>query len=125
MRLLQSVQHKACADGTYMKEYMLDEPLSADFFEYLKHFGRVEALEALGDGYYNFTKEGWFSIKGFSGDTSVEVRFNRDVMDMVSGFLRMLFLRYRPGSGQDGADIAELKEKEKALEEQIKRMKGR
>lgn len=104
-----------------MKEYTLDEPLTAGFFEYLKYFGRVETLTALGDGYYNFTKPGWFSIKGFTGDTSVEVRFNRDTMDAVAGFLRMLFSRYHP----EGADVAGLKEKERAIGEQIRKINGK
>ena len=50
MRLQGSIQHKACADGSYMKEYQIDEPLSKEFFEYLKYFGRVTTLEEMGVG---------------------------------------------------------------------------
>lgn len=101
-----------------MKEYLLDEPLSAGFFEYLRYFGKVETLSALGDGYYNFTKKNWFSIKGFAGDTSVEVRFTRETMDLTTGFLRMLFSRYNPAK----LDIDELKAKEKAIDVQIEKL---
>jgi hypothetical protein len=91
-----------------MKEYQLSEPLTKGFFEYLKHFGRVESVPGLGDGYYNFEKTNWFSIKGFVGDDTVEVRFKREVMDTTSDFLRILFTAYR----EDGtADIAGLKKR--------------
>ncbi|HJJ28530.1 MAG TPA: hypothetical protein O0X70_03970 [Methanocorpusculum sp.] len=104
-----------------MKEYQVSEPLTTGFFEYLKHFGRVETVPGLGDGYYNFEKPGWFSIKGFAGDDTVEVRFKREVMDSTSDFLRLLFFAYR----EDGTtDIAGLKEKERAREAQIKRLLG-
>ena len=123
MHLLCSIQHKACADGSYMKEYTLDEPLTAGFFAYLKYFGRVEMLAALGDGYYSFSKPGWFSIKGFAGDTSVEVRFCRETMDITTDFLRMLFLTYH--EGVEKAEIDALKAKEKIRDEQIRKIVGK
>ena len=120
MRLLQSVQHKACADGSYMKEYTLDEPLTDGFFAYLKYFGRVESLSALGDGYCSFSKPGWFSIKGFAGDTSVEVRFVRETMDITADFLRMLFLTYHENI--EKSEIDALKAKEKIRDEQVRKI---
>ena len=123
MHLLSSIQHKACADGSYMKEYTLDEPLTAGFFAFLKYFGRVEALAALGEGYFSFSKLGWFSIKGFSGDTSVEVRFVRETMDVTADFLRMLFLTYH--EGVEKAEVDALKAKEKIRDEQIRKILGK
>ena len=114
MRLQGSIQHKACADGSYMKEHQIDEPLSKEFFEYLKYFGRVTALEEMGDGYYNFEKPNWFSIKGFAGDTTVEVRFKRETMEITTDFLYLLFSFFK-----DGADLAPLKEKEKFRQKRI------
>lgn len=106
-----------------MKEYTLDEPLTAGFFEYLKYFGRVEMLAVLGDGYYSFSKPGWFSIKGFAGDTSVEVRFCRETMDVTTDFLRLLFLTYHGGIEKTEIDL--LKAKEKIREEQIRKITGK
>ena len=106
-----------------MKEYTLDEPLTAGFFAYLKYFGRVEMLAALGDGYYSFSKPGWFSIKGFAGDTSVEVRFCRETMDITTDFLRLLFLTYHGGIEKTEIDL--LKAKEKIREEQIRKITGK
>ncbi|HJJ38849.1 MAG TPA: hypothetical protein O0X42_01815 [Methanocorpusculum sp.] len=122
MHLLHSIQHKACADGSYMKEYVTDEPVPAGFFEYLKHFGRVELLAALGEGYYSFSKPGWFSIKAFAGDTSVEVRFTRETMDITTDFLRMLFLAYH--DDMEIPEIDALKAKEKVRDEQIRKIIG-
>lgn len=117
MRLQGSIQHKACADGSYMKEYQLDEPLSKEFFEYLKYFGRVTALEEMGDGYYNFEKKNWFSIKGFAGDRTVEVRFKRETMEITTDFLYLLFSSFK-----EGVDIAPLKEKEKYRQGRIEEL---
>ncbi|HJJ80137.1 MAG TPA: hypothetical protein O0X74_05155 [Methanocorpusculum sp.] len=120
MRLQGSIQHKACADGSYMKEYQIDEPLSKEFFDYLKHFGRVTSLEEMGDGYYSFEKPNWFSIKGFAGDQTVEVRFKRETMEITTDFLYLLFSFFK-----DGADIAYLKEKEKFREKRIAELLGK
>jgi hypothetical protein len=94
MRILRSVRHKVCADGSFMKELLLDAPLTPEFFSYLGHFGQVEALPAVGEGFYKFEKPDWFSIKGFSGDRTVEVRFMKEVMDLTEDFLYFLFSSY-------------------------------
>ncbi|MBR4987307.1 MAG: hypothetical protein IKY81_01420 [Methanocorpusculum sp.] len=114
MRLQGSIQHKACADGSYMKEYQLDEPLSKEFFEYLKYFGRVTALEEMGDGYFSFEKPNWFSIKGFAGDQTVEVRFKRETMEITTDFLYLLFSSFK-----EGVDLTPLREKEKFRQARI------
>ncbi len=116
MRILRSLQHKSCADGSYMKEYLLDEPVSADFFSYLKNFGRVTSMPNLGDGYYTFEKTDWFSIKGFAGDTSVEVRFKTETMDITTDFLLLVFSSYHPG----GIDLTTLKAREKTRDGKIR-----
>ncbi|MDO5844857.1 MAG: hypothetical protein Q4Q53_06915 [Methanocorpusculum sp.] len=116
MRILRSVQHKFCADGSYMKEYVLDEPVSKGFFEYLKYFGRVEEMENLGSGFYKFEKRDFFSIKGFAGEISVEVRFKAEVMDMTSSFLLFLFSQFK---GEE-SDIAALKKREASLVKRVK-----
>ncbi|HJJ36041.1 MAG TPA: hypothetical protein O0X27_02565 [Methanocorpusculum sp.] len=96
MKLLSSLQHKACADGSYMKEYQISEPLTEEFFRYLQQFGTVEQVSKLDDGYYTFSRKNWFSIKGLVGDNRVEVRFNPATMDVTTDFLRMLFAKFGP-----------------------------
>ncbi|MDO5846537.1 MAG: hypothetical protein Q4Q04_06410 [Methanocorpusculum sp.] len=115
MRLVTSIQHKACADGSYMKEYVIDEPLTAEFFQYLKNFGRVEEMAGLGDGFFKFDKPDFFSIKGLAGDDTVEVRFKRETMDITVDFLLMLFSMYKRGD----TDIAYLKTKEAFREKRV------
>lgn len=99
-----------------MKEYLLDEPLTAEFFMYLKNFGHVEEMTALEDGFFKFDKPDWFSIKGLAGDSSVEVRFKRETMDITVDFLLMLFSMYK---GAD-TDIAYLKTKEAFREKRVR-----
>ena len=116
MRILRSVRHKSCADGSFMKEFLLDVPVSEGFFSYLGNFGQVEALPNLGDGFYKFEKPDWFSIKGFAGDTTVEVRFRKEVMDLTVDFLYLLFSSYR----EKAMDLSVLKQREQAVGKRVR-----
>jgi hypothetical protein len=117
MRILRSIRHKLCADGSFMKEYLLDAPVTKDFFLYLGNFGQVEALPDVGDGFYKFEKTDWFSIKGFIGDTTVEVRFKKEVMELTMDFVYILFSSYREGT----VDLSQLKQREHATGERVRR----
>jgi hypothetical protein len=117
MRILRSVRHKVCADGSFMKEFLLDTPVTAVFFAYLGNFGQVEALPHVGEGFYKCEKPDWFSIKGFSGDTTVEVRFKKEVMDLTMDFLYVLFSSYR----EEEMDLTLLKQREHAIGERVSR----
>ncbi|HNY89850.1 MAG TPA: hypothetical protein PK154_06250 [Methanoregulaceae archaeon] len=119
MRILRSVRHKVCADGSFMKEFLLDVPVTREFFTYLGNFGQVEALPNVGKGFYKFEKPDWFSIKGFAGDTSVEVRFKKEVMDLTVDFVYLLFSTYR-GDG-DKFDLSVLKRREEAIGERVRK----
>ena len=116
MRILRSVRHKSCADGSFMKEFLLDAPVTEDFFSYLKNFGTVESLPNVGEGFYKFEKTDWFSIKGLGGDTTVEVRFKKEAMDLTVDFVYLLFSSYREGA----ADLSLLKQREQAIERRVK-----
>ncbi len=116
MRIIRSVHHKSCADGSLMKEYVLDAPVTAEFFAYLENFGEVEVLQNIGEGFYRFDKAGWFSIKGLSGDTTVEVRFKKDVMDLTVDFVYLLFSAYR----EEAADLTLTRQREEAIERRVR-----
>ena len=121
MRILRSVRHKVCADGSFMKEFLLDTPVTREFFTYLGNFGQVEALPTVGEGFYKFEKPDWFSIKGFAGDTTVEVRFKKEVMDLTVDFVYFLFASYREGT----MDLSVLKQREQAIGQRVhKRLHG-
>lgn len=117
MRILRSVRHKVCADGSFMKEFLLDTPVTKEFFIYLRAFGWVESLPNLGEGFYRFEKPDWFSIKGFAGDTTVEVRFRKEVMDLTVDFVYSLFSTYQEGD----IDISVLKRREEAIGEKVRK----
>jgi hypothetical protein len=99
-----------------MKEFLLDAPVTNEFFAYLGNFGRVEVLPNIGEGFYKFEKPDWFSIKGFAGDTTVEVRFRKEVMDLTADFLYFLFASYREGT----IDLSVLKQREQAIGERVR-----
>jgi hypothetical protein len=97
MRILRSVRHKHCADGTFMKEFLMDRPVSADFLRFLEPFATVELLPGIGEGFYRVEKAGCFSVKGLVGDTAMEVRFRPEAMDLTVDFLYSLLYWYRDG----------------------------
>jgi len=99
-----------------MKEFLLSEPVPAGFFAYLENFGEVEALPNLGEGFYKFEKPDWFSIKGLAGDTTIEVRFKKEVMHLTVDFLYLLFTSYREGS----VDLSVLKQREQAVGKRVR-----
>ena len=115
MRILRSVRHKHCADGTFMKEFLLDRPVSADFLRYLEPFAEVELLPGIGDGFYRAEKAGCFSLKGLVGDTAMEVRFRPEAMDLTVDFLYSLLYWYRDGD----PDTAKVKQLDTALRDRL------
>jgi hypothetical protein len=117
MRILRSVRHKSCADGSLMKEFLLSDPVTEDFFHFLENFGSIESLANVGAGFYKFEKADCFSIKGFAGDTTVEVRFRHEVMNLTADFLYSLFHFYHDGK----PDIATLKRREASVEKRVKK----
>jgi hypothetical protein len=111
VRILRSVQTKVCVDGSLMKEYVLDEPLTEGFLEFLGNFGTVRSLEQLRKPYFSFEKERFISIKGFTGDNTVEVRYKKEFQDLVADYFHLLLYYYRQGE----PGISHLKEIEESM----------
>jgi hypothetical protein len=99
MRIVRSVQSKVCVDGSLLKEYLLDEPLTEEFLTYLKYFGSVRYLPRMKKPYFSFEKEDFISIKGFIGDLDVEVRFQKEFQDLTSDYFHLLLFYFREGEG--------------------------
>jgi len=116
VRILKSVQTKVCVDGSLMKEYVLDEPLTEGFLKFLEHFGTVRSLEQLKKPYFSFEKEQFISIKGFVGDCNVEVRYKKEFQDLVGDYFHLLLYYYREGE----PGIEKLKGVEGSIRERIK-----
>lgn len=116
MRILRSNRHKYCADGSFMKEFVLDTEVTQDFLDFLKHFGSLEMLPGLGEGFYKFEKTDCFSIKGFLNESSFEVRFKKEVMEFTSDFLHSLLHYYQNGK----PDFATLNRRDASLMKRVK-----
>ncbi|MEN6395523.1 MAG: hypothetical protein ABFC78_03455 [Methanoregula sp.] len=116
MRILKSVQTKVCVDGSLMKEYVLDEPLTEGFLKFLEKFGTVRSLEQLKKPYFSFEKEQFISIKGFVGDCNVEVRYKKEVQDLVADYFHLLL--YYEREGEPG--IRKLKGIEESIRDMMK-----
>jgi hypothetical protein len=120
VRILKSVQTKVCVDGSLMKEYVLDEPLTEGFLKFLEHFGTLRSLEQLKKPYFSFEKEQFISIKGFVGDCNVEVRYKKEFQDLVGDYFHLLLYYYREGE----PGIVKLKGVEGSIREKIKVRQG-
>ena len=116
MRILKSVQTKVCVDGSLMKEYVLDEPLTGGFLKFLENFGTVRFLEQLRKPYFSFEKEHFISIRGFVGDSNVEVRYKKESQDVVADYFHLLLYYYDQGE----RGISALKGQEDAVRKKIK-----
>jgi hypothetical protein len=97
VRVVKSVQTKVCVDGSLMKEYVLDEPLTPAFLEFLQLFGTVKVYPHMKRPYFSFEQEHFISIKGFAGDTSVEVRYRKESFDLTSDYFHLLLFYSRDG----------------------------
>jgi len=116
VRILKSVQTKVCVDGSLMKEYVLDEPLTEGFLKFLEQFGTVRFLDQLKKPYFSFEKEHFISIKGFVGDSNVEVRYRKDFQDLMGDYFHLLLYYY--GQGERG--LSALKGQEDSLWKKMK-----
>ena len=116
MRILKSVQTKICVDGSLMKEYVLDTPLTEDFLKFLENFGTVRFLEQLKKPYFSFEKELFISIKGFVSDRNVEVRYKKEFQDLVGDYFHLLLYYYEQGD----RGISTLKGQEESIRDRMK-----
>jgi hypothetical protein len=98
VRVLKSVQTKVCVDGSLMKEYLLDEPLTEGFLKFLEQSGTVRRLDQLKKPYFSFEKEHFISIRGFVGDCTVEVRYKKEFRDLVADYFHLLLYYEREGN---------------------------
>jgi len=116
VRILKSVQTKLCVDGSLMKEYVLDPPLTEDFLKFLENFGTVRFLEQLKKPYFSFEKELFISIKGFVSDRNVEVRYKKEFQDLVGDYFHLLLYYYDQGD----RGISTLKGQEESIRDRMK-----
>ena len=95
MRIVKSVQTKVCVDGSLMKEFVLDEPLSPDFLSFLESFGTVKQYPHLRRPYFSFEQEHFISVKGFADNASVEVRYRKEDADLLADYFHLLLFYFR------------------------------
>jgi hypothetical protein len=97
VRIVKSIQTKLCVDGSLMKEFVLDEPLSPEFLRFLESFGTVKNYPHLRRPYFSFEQEQFISVKGFLGDSSVEVRYPKENADLLADYFHLLLFYFREG----------------------------
>ncbi|MDD1664656.1 MAG: hypothetical protein LUQ32_04820 [Methanomicrobiales archaeon] len=110
MRVERSLQRKLCVDGSLMKEFVLDEPVTPDFVEYLRNFGEVKIMTLHGKPFLSFEKPHFISVKGILGEDTVEVRYAAGVHDLTADLFHLLLYHY-----SHGREVAKVKEIEGAM----------
>jgi hypothetical protein len=100
VRIVKSVQTKVCVDGSLMKEFVLDEPLTHDFLRFLESFGTVKQYPHLRRPYISFEQEHFISVRGFEGDRSIEVRYRKEFQDLIADYFHLLL--FYSGEGEAG-----------------------
>ena len=66
---------------------------------------------------YKFEKSDWFSVKGFAGDSTVEVGFEREVTDPAVDSVSFLFASCREGA----TDLSVPKRRENAIGKRVRK----
>jgi len=120
VRVERSLQRKLCVDGSLMKEFVLSEPISEDFADYLRNFGEVKILTLHGKPFLSFEKPHFISVKGILGEDTVEVRYAAGVHDLTADLFHLLLFHY-----SHGKEIGKVKEIEGAMWTKIKIRLGR
>ena len=93
-----------------MKEFVLSEPISEDFADYLRNFGEVKIMTLQGKPFLSFEKPHFISVKGILGEATVEVRYAAGVHDLTSDLFHLLLFHY-----SHGREVAKVKEIEGAM----------
>ena len=94
----------------------MDEPLSKEFLTFLQNFGTVQFLEQLKKPYFSFEKGQFISIKGFVGDSNVEVRYKKEFQDLIADYFHLLLFYFRQGN----SGILTLRKHEDLIREKMK-----
>jgi hypothetical protein len=94
----------------------LRQLLHEGFLKFLENFGTVRFLEQLRKPYFSFEKEHFISIKGFVGDSNVEVRYKKEFQDLVGDYFHLLLYYYDQGE----RGISALKGNEDSIRDKMK-----
>ena len=115
MQIIKTVRHKVCTDGALMREVMVDIPITDEFIDFLRSFGTVMTIGTMGPGCFKYEWKKNFSIKGWIGDATLEIRYRKEVMDLCEEFVEALFCHYHNGK----PDIEILRQMEEKICENL------
>lgn len=96
VQVIKTAKFKQCRDGTILNEFCLDELVTAQFLEYLRHFGTVKILADLDPPFYSFTMTEYFVAKGMVDDSSVHIRCQREQLEQTRAVFDALISHYHP-----------------------------
>lgn len=88
-----------------MKEFVLSEPISENFADYLSNFGEVKIMTLHGKPFLSFEKPHFISVKGIVGEDIVEVRYAAGVHDLTADLFHLLLYHY-----SHGKEVAKVRE---------------
>jgi hypothetical protein len=71
MQIIRMKKFKRCEDGSVMKEYLVDCAVTREHVSNLSGFGTVKVMENLKQPFFSCSRQGFFTIKGMVGDTTL------------------------------------------------------
>jgi len=115
MRVERSLQQKLCVDGSFMKEFVLSEPVTADLADYLRNFGPAEILTLHGKALLSFRIDRVISVQGVLGESTVEVRYAAGVYELIPDLFHLFLYHY-----SNGKETGKMREILSAMEGKIR-----
>ncbi|MBK8013035.1 MAG: hypothetical protein IPK13_16980 [Deltaproteobacteria bacterium] len=83
-----------CFDGSFIKEVLLDEPISEGFIHHLAQLGDLQYFPFFARPFFRIDDFRRFSIQGIQGLSHLKVTFCRDVMETSIVELRTAIERF-------------------------------
>jgi hypothetical protein len=73
MKIIDIKDLEDCFDGSLIKEFLFNEPVSKDFIKYFGKLGKLEYFPDFARPFYRIDRENKFVIKGVEGNKTARI----------------------------------------------------
>jgi len=119
VKIIRSLRHKRCADGSLKKLFELSAPIHAGLLSFFREFGEIRTFRIAGEDWFSFTWPQMIEVRGRVGDDEVEVQYTAGVDDLVDDSFHLLLWYYR-----EGRDVNKLRAIERTIREKMRTRLG-
>ena len=119
VKILRSIRHKRCADGSLKKLFELSGPVHAGLLSFFQEFGDVKTFRIAGEEWFSFRWPQMIEVRGRVDDSEVEVQYAAGVLDLVDDSFHLLLWYYR-----EGRDVEKIRAIESTIRDKIRTRLG-